>query len=121
MQQFERHTLTAIALLSTLTLTLSGCASHVVTQEHLNQRSSVALGLEASEFTISDRVDDAVSTRYRVRTQDGRTFNCTIGGSFSVTGPIVTDAICHTFGKSASSSDQQAPGCNALLKAAGQC
>jgi hypothetical protein len=109
--------------LAAITFTmLSGCAAQMITPQHLQQRTEVALGMEAAQFTISDRVDDSVSTRYKVTTRDGRRFNCTVGGAFSFAGGVVTDAICHPFGNSAStSSGVSVPGCNALLKAAGRC
>ena len=108
---------------------LAGCAAQVVKEDHLKQKTAFALGLEQNAFTVSDRVDDGLQTRYSVRTNDGRRFNCYVEGAFSFgTGGVVSDAICSQLGgggKPAPRPKSGAPasggGCNELLRAAGRC
>lgn len=77
-----------IALLAT------GCASVAVTNEAIVDRTAFALGLSKSDFTISNRTDEGTTTRYAVRTKSGQDYNCFVGGSFSVVGRTVSEAIC---------------------------
>lgn len=85
----------ALSLAATLfAVALSGCASIAVTDDALVERTAFALGLEKSGFTIENRVNDGVTTRYRVRTKRGDEFNCFVGGSISVIGRSVSEAIC---------------------------
>ena len=92
--------------------------------DSLTQRTSLALGLSPSQFTISNRTDSGVRTDYNVRTAAGKTYACYVTGTFSVTGRVVSDAVCTEIAPGASStptaSDTHGP-CNALLKAAGKC
>lgn len=107
------------------TALIAGCASAVVKEDHLQQKTAFALGLEPNSFTVADRVDDGLQTRYSVKTNDGRRFNCYVEGSFSFgTGRVVTDAVCSQIGRPANNSGNAGaagPACNALLKAAGKC
>jgi hypothetical protein len=102
---------------------LAGCASAAVTSDALEDRTSRALGLEKGQYTISDRQDDGTATRYMVSTKSGKRYSCTVAGSFSVTGRVVSDAICTEMGRPAGSTNSGTnnPNCNALLKAAGKC
>lgn len=72
----------------------SGCASIAVTDEALVDRTAFALGLAKSDFTISNRTDEGTTTRYSVRSKAGQEFNCFVGGSISVMGRSVSEAIC---------------------------
>ncbi len=72
----------------------TGCASIAVTDEAIVERTAFALGLAKGDFTVSNRVDDGTTTRYSVRTKTGQDFNCFVGGSISVTGRTVSEAIC---------------------------
>ena len=74
--------------------TASGCASLAVTDEAIVDRTAFALGLDKAAFTISGRVDEGTTTRYAVRTRSGQDYNCFVGGSFSVLGRSVSEAIC---------------------------
>jgi hypothetical protein len=101
---------------------LSGCASAVVKEDHLVRKTELALGMERSAFTISDRVDEGLQTSYTVKTQAGKKFSCYVEGSFSFgTGSVVTDAICSELGKAAKSKNSKGAPCDALSKAAGKC
>lgn len=123
------RSLAGLAALSALLF--AGCAAQVVRGEHLIQKTAFALGLEAKDFTIADRVDDGLQTRYSVRTSDGRRFNCYVEGSMSMIGSIVSDALCSPIGGSGKSAPSPAKGkagsppaaaaCNDLLRAAGRC
>jgi len=84
------HLVALLALASTLT----ACASVAVTDQAITDRTAFALGLDKSAFTISNRVDEGTTTRYAVKTKSGQDFNCFVGGSFSVTGRVVSEAIC---------------------------
>lgn len=84
--------LTAIVALGSALAT--GCASIAVTDEAIVDRTAFALGLAKGDFTVSNRVDDGTTTRYSVRTKTGQDFNCFVGGSISVTGRTVSEAIC---------------------------
>ncbi len=80
--------LVAVALMG------AGCASVAVTDEAITVRTAAALGLNKSDFTVSQRVDEGTTTRYAVRTRSGQEFNCFVGGSFNVLGRSVSEAIC---------------------------
>lgn len=73
---------------------LSGCASMVVTDEKLQQRTAFALGLDVDSFTIANRSDEGIRTDYSVKTKSGQSYNCYMTGIFSFVGPAVSDAIC---------------------------
>ncbi len=104
---------------------LVACASVAVTNDALEDRTSRALGLEKGQYTISDRVDEGTGTRYLVQTKSAKKFSCTVGGSFSVMGRVVSDAICTEMNRPAGAapapSNSSNSNCNALLRAAGKC
>lgn len=107
---------TAFSLLMTA-VALSGCASNVVKDDDLVNKTAFALGLARNEFTISNRADSGLQTTYSVNTQSGKRFNCYVEGAFSIgAGNLVSDAICNEIGANAAR-----PACNALLKQAGKC
>ncbi len=82
-----------ISLTSIATL-LAGCASVAVSTDAIEQRTATALGLERGGFAISSRQDDGVRTQYVATTRNGQRYNCYVTGTLSVTGRIVSDAIC---------------------------
>ncbi|MBS0434533.1 MAG: hypothetical protein JSR75_06520 [Proteobacteria bacterium] len=86
----------AVALGSALA---TGCASIAVTDEAIVERTAFALGLAKGDFSISSRVDDGTTARYSVRTKAGQDYNCFVGGSISVTGRTVSEAICSKKGE----------------------
>ncbi len=79
----------------------SGCASVAVTDQAIVDRTAFALGLDKTAFTISGRVDEGTTTRYAVKTKAGQEYNCFVGGSFSVLGRSVSEAICTRKGEPA--------------------
>ena len=81
----------AIALTA---LTVSGCASVIVSDDAIVERTAFALGLNKGDFTISNRVDDGASARYAVRTRTGQELNCFLGGTMGFVGRQVSEAIC---------------------------
>lgn len=109
-------TLAAIAL-------VPGCstlgASNAVTDEALIPRTETAIGMPSSQFTITDRVNEGVTARYKVKTSTGKAYNCFVGGSISVLGRSVSEAVCTPL----DGSSPKAPGksCDALSRAAGRC
>ncbi len=93
----------------------------VVKSNDIEQRTSFALGLDRSQFTISDRVDSGVRTDYVVKTKAGKTYQCYVTGSFSIVGRSISDAICSNNHGVYSRNKTSKTSCNALLKAAGRC
>jgi hypothetical protein len=77
----------------------AGCASIAVTDEAIVDRTAFALGLGKGDFTISNRSDEGTTTRYSVRTKAGQDFNCFVGGSISVLGRSVSEAVCSKKGE----------------------
>lgn len=112
-----------LAVSSVAVFLLSGCASFAVSDDALVQRTGFALGLEPVQFTISNRMDEGTTTRYQVKTTAGRQYNCFVGGSVSVLGKSVSEAICTEMGKDGAQTpkNKNDGNCNALLKAAGKC
>ncbi len=90
-----------IWLYAGLFLMLGGCAAWAVTQDALVDRTAHALGLDKNQFKIENRVDDGVTTRYSVKTDSGQQYNCYVGGSISVLGRMVSEAICSKKGEPA--------------------
>lgn len=80
-------------------LAAAGCASLAVTDEAIVDRTAFALGLGKGDFTISNRSDEGTTTRYSVRTKAGQDYNCFLGGSFSVLGRTVSEAVCSKKGE----------------------
>jgi hypothetical protein len=109
-----------------ITLTLAGCAlvqTNKLSDEVITQRTGFTLGLDKSEFTISNRQEPNKSSEvyYLVTTKSGRKFNCYVAAGFtSIVTPNsdASDAVCSEIGKSGGAA---APACNALLKKAGKC
>jgi len=118
-----RHRLPGIIAIAALAI-LPGCAAQVVKEDHLKQKTAFALGLDQNAFTISDRVDDGLQTRYNVKTNNNLNYNCYVEGAFSFgTGGVVSDAICNQIGGGEKSKSKSIGGntCNDLLRAAGRC
>jgi hypothetical protein len=109
-----------------LIFTLTGCAlvqTNKLPDDVLIQRTGFALGLDKSEFTISNRQEPNKSSEvyYLVTTKSGRKFNCYVAAGFtSIVTPNsdASDAVCSEIGKPGGTA---APACNALLKKAGKC
>ncbi|MDP2006003.1 MAG: hypothetical protein Q8K45_10040 [Rubrivivax sp.] len=118
---------TAVAYLVAAVLPLMGaCASVAVTDDAIVTNTSRALGLDKSQFTISDRADSGLQTTFTARTKAGKTYSCYVEGSLSVMGRVVSDALCREMSKGGAPAAPAAtppsdPACNALLRAAGRC
>lgn len=80
---------------------LAGCASMVVSDDVIVQRTAFALSIDASSFTISSRMDEGTTTRYSVTTKTGRKYHCFLGGSISIAGKSISEAICNALGEPA--------------------
>jgi hypothetical protein len=108
-----------------LTAFFAGCASVAVSNDAIVNRTAFALSLDKSAFTISNRVDDGVRSSFSVKTNAGKNYNCYVGGSISVVGRVVSDAICNEVGVAGGAvkpaNAAPAANCNALLKAANRC
>ena len=96
---------------------MAGCASVAVTDDAIERNTAFALGVDKDSITISNRENDGVKTTYTATTKDGKKHSCYVTGTFSVTGQVVSDAICSGGGRPAAGGGA----CNALLKAAGRC
>ena len=123
-KEIYMHTLVkAVASLSLLSLA-TGCstlgASFAVSDEALVSRTETAIGVPASEFTISDRVNEGVTARYKVETKSGKRYNCFVGGSLSGIGKSVSEAVCKPLDGSGSTQPSD-KNCDALSQAAGRC
>lgn len=102
---------------------IQGCASLAVSNDAIEANTAHALGLSASEFTVSDRQDSGIKTNYNVQTKGGKHFSCYVTGSVSVVGAVVSDALCTEMASSGAVGEKKGGGvsCNALLNAAGKC
>jgi hypothetical protein len=105
-----------IALGLALALLAGACASLTVSDDAIVQRTGSALGLEPNQFKITNRMNEGTVSRYKVETNAGKKFNCSVGGSLSILGASATDAICTEAGAQGAANT-----CNALLKAANKC
>lgn len=77
----------------------SGCASVAVTDNTLEQRTANATSMAVGSFTITDRVDEGMTTRYLAKGKNGQTFNCYVTGTVSFLGRQVSDAQCNPPGR----------------------
>jgi hypothetical protein len=113
----------AIAIITAAGL-LQACstlgASFAVSDEALVPRTETAIGLPSSQFTISDRVNEGVTARYKVVTKSGKQYNCFVGGSLTGIGKSVSEAVCKPLDGSAPSQPSD-KNCDALSRAAGRC
>ncbi len=92
---------TGLALAFAPLVLAAGCASIAVSDQAIVDRTAFALGLDKEAFTVSNRVDDGTTTRYAVRTKSGQEYNCFVGGSISVMGRSVSEAVCTRKGQPA--------------------
>ena len=119
---------TLAATAAAAVLGLAGCASVAVTNDALQEQTAAALSASPGSFQITNRKNSGVKTTYDVQLADGRQYACYVTGTVSVTGRVVSDAICQpsntqasTAPKPASTAGAAPAACNALLKAAGKC
>ena len=113
--------------LATISLALAGCttiqnagsslSSRKVSDEVLQSKTAVALGLQASDFTLTDIVKDGMRYDYKAVLNSGGTRTCYLYSQQSIGSRTVSDAICSNTGSQSSSSNK----CDALKKAAGKC
>lgn len=109
-----------------VTTALASCAAMAVTNDAITQRTSFALGMQPSQFTISNRTDSGTRTDYKVVTSAGKHYSCYVTSILAVTGQVVSDAMCvqmkaDNSTPSSVEESKSAKECNALLKAAGKC
>jgi hypothetical protein len=86
--------------LASLLVLASGCASVSTTDDMVQSRAATALGVSPSAVTISDRRNSGVRTDFTATT-GGKSYTCYVTGAVSVTGRIVSDAICNRAGERA--------------------
>lgn len=108
-------------------LGLSGCAA-TISQEGLDQRTSVAIGRQVGAFTISNKSEETGGRiNYTAKTSDGATYQCYM---YSATGfqkamsfgqTPNSDAICTAMVGKGAAPAAASNSCNALSKAAGKC
>jgi len=110
-------------LVSALAITiLSACSvvgNSVISEDNLQTKAADALGVNASQVSISDRKPDGISSVSFTANTGGRQYQCYITTAM---GAVSSDAICKQGGKPVKSAKAK-PGqkCNALLEAAGRC
>lgn len=103
-------------LLAASVTTMAGCAA-LATDDAVVKRTAFALGLDKSDFVISNRQNEGAQATYLVTTKSGKKFNCYVEGYFSYTSiGEASDAMCVELG-----GKGKADACNALLKKAGKC
>ena len=110
-----------------IALGLSGCAA-TISQEGLDQRTSVAIGRQVGAFTISNKSEETGGRiNYTAKTSDGATYQCYM---YSATGfqkamsfgqTPNSDAICTAMVGKGAAPAAASNSCNALSKAAGKC
>lgn len=111
------------ALIFLAIFSLTGCAAVAVNSDDIVERTAFVLGVSPKSLRISGRRDSGVRTDYVATTSSGARYACYVTGTYSITGRIVSDAICSKGGATGGNrkvSPSAAP-CNALLKAAGKC
>jgi hypothetical protein len=96
---------------------LGGCTGKMVSDSELVDRTSFALGLNPTDFTISERRSSPLKANYTVVTKTGHRYWCYVGISMGVT----SDAMCNEAPGSKGKTDAPKPKCNDLHKAAGRC
>ena len=110
-------------LVSALAVTILGACSvvgnSVISEDNLQNKAADALGVSASQVSISDRKPDGISSVSFTARSSGRQYQCYITTAM---GAVSSDAICKQGGKPVKSAKAK-PGqkCNALLEAAGRC
>ena len=119
------HTLLGSTALAALVL--SGCAA-TISQEGLEQRTSVTIGRQVGAFTIANKTTETGGRiNYTAKTTDGVTYQCYM---YSATGfqkamsfgqPPNSDASCTPMVGKGAAPAAAAGSCNALNKAAGRC
>jgi len=122
-----KNPLAKIIMIGTLIYLITGCGllqTQKLTDDVLTQRTGFTLGLDKSEFIISNRQEPNKNTEvyYLATTKSGRKFNCYIAAGFtSIVTPdsAASDAVCSEIG--GSGTNAKSGNCNALLKKAGKC
>lgn len=106
-----------------LVLVMAGCAA-TITQDGIEQRTSMAIGRPAGSFTISNQTEGmAGRIDYSVKTRDGKTFNCYMYSATAFQRAMSfgqtphSDAVCIA----QAGAGAVAVPCNALERAAGRC
>lgn len=88
----------AISLRPTLiaaaaTLTLGGCIS-TLTPDRIREETSAALGVPASDLTITDQRQEMTNTFYTATTRSGERYACTLNGGNLMTFGMTNPAVC---------------------------
>lgn len=110
-------------LVAALAVTILGACSvvgnSVISDENLQNKAADAIGVNASQVSISDRKADGVTSVSFTASTGGRQYQCYVTTAMGVAN---SDAICKQGGKPVKSAKVK-PGqkCNALLEAAGRC
>lgn len=103
---------------------VQGCAmlgaERNVSDADIISRTESAIGVPSSNFTISNRVNEGVTARYKVMTKSGKQYNCFVGGSLTGIGKSVSEAVCTALDGSGEVQTPKKP-CDALSRAAGRC
>ena len=92
------------ALMMASLAVLGGCSSLIVTNDDLVRRTAFTLGLEPTDFSITGREDDGTATTYKVVTKSGARHSCYVASAVTITGKVVSDAVCNKQGEKAKHS-----------------
>lgn len=106
-----------IASLFLLTVGLSPQLLHANVDEIIIENTSFALGIEASEFNITNVKKSGIKTTYSVSTNRGDYYKCYVASGAGV----ISDAVCSYFGNKSKKRAGTGVVCNELLKAARRC
>ncbi|MDR2925509.1 MAG: hypothetical protein LBU76_06130 [Azoarcus sp.] len=113
-----KHILFAAAAMTAL----AGCATR---QADIVSSTSHSLGLEPTEFTISNQQKSGMTTRYTATTNDGVRYSCYVSYVPPWAGGSSSDAMCNEMQspgkKGKTAKGKKDPSCNELLRQAGKC
>jgi hypothetical protein len=75
-------------------ITLSGCASTLLSDARLRGNTAMALGQPEEAVTISNRRDDGITNTYYIAHTPRGTFNCSINGGSILDAGMVNAPRC---------------------------
>jgi hypothetical protein len=108
--------------LSSLFVTLSGCASMYggenLRDDTITSEISASLGMSPNDLTLVSRRSEGVNTYVNVKTRAGKEMVCRLMGGGVMTFGLRTAPACNDM---ASGKVESSGTCNELLRAAGQC
>lgn len=83
-----------IATISIIATITAGCASQLLSEDRLLTNTAGALGIPASELTISNRNEQVPNTYYLAKTKSGVEYACIINGGGILAAGMVNPPQC---------------------------